>query len=597
MPAEIGKTLLDAAQSVGVDVSAICGGVGTCGKCEVVIRQGAGSLDALTDYETLSFSEDRIGAGYRLACQAKVVGSGTVVVEIPLESRGSRYRLQVEGLETPVQLNPSVTGVELEVAAPSLQSVVSFHDALMKAALAQGLKLEETELECLLTLGDSLRIFDWKVQAVTYDGRRLMKVARPGAPILGMAFDIGTTKLAGYLVDLKTGRLLAKTSEVNPQVVYGEDVMSRLTYLMRERDGLSSLVRVVRSTLNSMIGEACKIAGASREDVEEVVLVGNTLMHHLALGAEPSSLGRAPYAPVISSSYAVEAGQVGIAGGQGCVAYFLPNVAGFVGADCVADVIATGLDKGTGNRLLVDIGTNTELVLAVDNELWGASSASGPAFEGAHIKHGMRAMSGAIEHVAIDEALNVRCTTVDGSAPVGICGSGVIDTVKELVHCRVVDTSGRMDDKSAPNLVIKGEDCLEFVLSGPAASGGRAVTFTQRDVREIQKAKGAIATGIKILLARTGVSKGSLEQVYVAGAFGTYIDLENAISIGMLPDVPLKQIKQVGNSAGTGARMCLLSKEAKKRADRAASKMKYIELATHAEFQDMYLGSLKLDRF
>lgn len=590
--------MLEATQDASIDVSAVCGGVGTCGKCKVIVRQGSELLGALTEFERQCFSEDEVQAGYRLACQAEVAAEGLITVEIPLESRGSRYRLQVEGLETPVELNPSVTGVELEVTPPSLRDVRSLDDALIEAASRRGMKLERIEHDCLLSLGKTLKGLNWRVQAVVYEGTKLTALTKPGSPILGVAFDIGTTKLAGYLVDLKSGRLLAKSSSVNPQVLYGEDVMSRLTYILKDKDGLSNLVSSVRKALDSMVGEACQAAGAMREDVAEIVLVGNTLMHHLAVGVEPSSLGRAPYAPVVNSAYAVEASKVGIAGGPGCTAYFLPNVAGFVGADCVADTIATGLDAGAENRLLVDIGTNTEVVLAADHELWGASCASGPAFEGAHIKHGMRAMSGAIEHVAIDESLKVLYTTVDGSAPAGICGSGVIDTVAEMVHHGILDVSGRMSSEVATDLVVKGEDCLEFVLADASkAAGGKPVTFTQRDVREIQKAKGAIASGIKILLNKAGVTKSSLERVYVAGAFGTYIDIGSAISIGMLPDVPLHLIKQVGNSAGTGARMCLLSRDAKRRANETAKRMRYVELATCEEFQDTYLRSLRLNGF
>jgi uncharacterized 2Fe-2S/4Fe-4S cluster protein (DUF4445 family) len=332
--------------------------------------------------------------------------------------------------------------------------------------------------------------------------------------------------------------------------------------------------------------------------VREVVIVGNTLMHHLVAGIQPSSLGFSPYSPVINRSYEIEGRRIGLKGGRGLMAYMLPNVAGFVGADCVADVISTGLEDEKGSQLLIDIGTNTEIVCCHWSSLWCASSPSGPAFEGAHIKHGMRAASGAIEHVSIDKSLNIKYSTIDDTPARGICGSGVVDLVCEMLRRGIMNKSGRIcGQKGMPNVVHDGNG-LQCIISRQSENAiGKDITFTQKDVREVQMAKAAIATGIKIILNQAGISAHDIERVYVAGAFGSYVDVSSAVMIGMLPATPLRKVKQVGNAAGTGARMCLLSRQAKRTAEAVARKMEYVELSARPEFQSTYLKSLEFEPF
>ena len=597
-PVRSGETLLEAAQELGVEISAVCGGVGTCGKCRVLVKEGRALLGQPTSYENNSLQAEDVVFGYRFACEAVIREDGLITVEVPAESRGGRHRLQSEGLETQVKLEPSVMSLKISVEAPSLDSPGALVDRVTQVLADRGVQIETVDHYCLASIGPTLKRLHWKCSAVVYEDHKLISLDEDSTPLLGMAVDIGTTKLAGYLLDLASGKLLTKVSRVNPQVLYGEDVMSRLTYIQEEKEGSRRLSRSIQTAVNEMIEEACTAAAVKRDCVEEIVLVGNTLMHHLMLGLEPSSLGLSPYSPVINSSYQVEGRTIGLEGGSGLVAYVLPNVAGFVGADCVGDVLATGLHVSGSNRLLVDIGTNTEMVCSSNSGLWCASSPSGPAFEGAQIRNGMRALSGAIEHVSIDRSLNLKYSTIDGAPARGICGSGVVDIVSEMARRGIVNKTGRMNEDKELTAEVRTNEGLQYIISPSSENAiGKDISFSQRDVREVQKAKAAIAAGIRTLLEEADTLARDLDQVYVAGAFGSYIDVTSAMSIGMLPVIPLYKVKQVGNAAGTGARMCLLSRQAKRAAEDVAKRMNYVELAAQPGFQQTFLKSLELAPF
>lgn len=598
MAVRVGWTLLEAARELGVDISATCGGVGTCGKCKVLIRDGRALAGQPTSYEETCLQSDDLDHGFRLACETTMSADGLIVIEVPPESRGSKNRLQSEGLETPVKLEPSVRSFLLTVEPSSPDTHEALLEKVTQSLLNRGITIKTVDHDCLVSIGETLKDSGWNGVAFLYNDTKLVSLEEGSPRSIGMAVDVGTTKLAGYLMDLASGKLLAKVSRVNPQVLYGEDVMSRLTYISNEKEGFGRLTSSIREAINQMVVEACDLAKVPHESLREVVIVGNTLMHHLVVGIEPSSLGFSPYSPVIDRSYEVEGQKIGLEGGRGFMAYILPNVAGFVGADCVADVISTGLQEAKGDQLLVDIGTNTEIVCCHGSNLWCASSPSGPAFEGAHIKHGMRAMSGAIEHVSIDKLLNIKYSTIDGAPAKGICGSGVVDMVCEMLHRGIMNRSGRMnEEKSMPN-VVRDSDGLQCVISGRSENAiGKDITFTQKDVREVQKAKAAIASGIRIIMNQAGTSAYDIEHVYVAGAFGSYMDVSSAVMIGMLPVTPLYKVMQVGNAAGTGARMCLLSRQAKSNAETVAKKMKYVELSARPDFMSTYLKSLEFGPF
>jgi uncharacterized 2Fe-2S/4Fe-4S cluster protein (DUF4445 family) len=594
---EPGKSIYEISLRSEVELSSLCGGVGTCGKCKVIIRKGKELLSDPTYEEKRFLTALDLKLGYRLACQAKVLIKGPIVVEVPLLSKGGRYRLQVEGIETPIRLYPSMRKVVLKIAPPTLEEPRSDLDSLFKSLTRLGIRAKDVELTCLRSLAVRLRENDWNVAVMVRDGI-IISVTDPRSRMLGFAVDLGSTKLAGYLIDLETGKTLGKTSRPNPQTAYGEDIMTRITQIVKDEKNLQVLRALLLKSINEMIRETCKNAGLNNSEVYEVVAVGNTFMHHSFLGINPSYLALAPYPPVVRRGVTYDAKEVGLKIAEGGKVHLLPNIAGFVGADCVAAILATRLYELKRPGLLIDIGTNTEIVLNDGKGLYAVSTASGPAFEGAHIQHGMRAMVGTIEKVAIDDSCNIFYETIDRKAPIGLCGSGVLDAIAEMVKVGILDRSGRFNTSICPHRIRMIGGVKEFMLvSSEKTDIGKDITISQKDVREIQKAKAAIATGIKLLLRKAGIGSAELEAVYIAGAFGTYIDASSAIRIGMIPTIPLSMIHQVGNAAGTGARMCLISKKMKKIAEEISNKVNYVELASEPEFQKSFIDSLSLKEF
>jgi uncharacterized 2Fe-2S/4Fe-4S cluster protein (DUF4445 family) len=378
---------------------------------------------------------------------------------------------------------------------------------------------------------------------------------------------------------------------MNPQLAYGEDVMARITYALRDAGGAGRLQQAAAEGIAALVDTLCAEAGVSAEQIVEAVVVGNTAMHHLFLGLPTEPLGLAPYVPVESDPLDVRAREVGLRLAAGALVHLLPNVAGFVGADHVAALLATRMDEVRPPTLLLDIGTNTEICLAANGRLLSCSTASGPAFEGAHIRFGMRAAPGAIERMRLIEG-RVFWETVEDQPPLGICGSGILDAVAELRQAGVLNGRGGMGEHPG---VQRGENGPEFVLVPAGESGlGREITISRKDVGEIQLAKAAIATGWKVLLSEAGVAEKEIGQVIVAGAFGAYIDVGQAVAIGMLPAVPLDRFEQVGNVAGTGARMALLSGPERERAARIARQVEYVELTAHRNFQERFTQELGL---
>lgn len=583
--ARAGKTLLELAK--GIEILSVCGGLGSCGKCKVRVKRGMEFLSEPTRQEKVHITQQDLTNGYRLACQARVIKEGEIEVEVPIASRRGEHVLQVEGIGTPVKLSPSISKYRIRVEPPTLERTKSDHDSLIEAL---PIKAQRMPLNLLRSLPSRLRGGNWEVDVVVYDDE-VISVGR-AKRLLGFAVDLGTTKLAGYLLDLETGETLAKVSKLNPQIRYGEDVISRITHVVRDGAMASVLHALLLKAVNGMIGEAVKMAGLSREDVFEVVAVGNTFMHHTFLNLDLSALAMSPYPPAVRAGLTYSARELGLKVGEGGKVYMLPNIAGYVGADCVAAILATQVYKVEGPALMIDIGTNTEIVLNDGEGLYAVSTASGPAFEGAHIKHGMRAMKGAIEGVAIDEGHKVLYRTIGNDKPIGICGSGILDAIAWMARRGIIDRSGRLNDK-----YVK-EGMKAFILvEAERTAIGEDIVVTQQDVREVQKAKAAIATGIKTLLRMRGLRSDELKAIFIAGAFGTYIDPSSAIEIGMLPELPLAKIIQVGNAAGTGARMCLLSKGMKAEAERISRSVQYVELARRPDFQKTFIESIRLTPF
>lgn len=579
-------TLLDAARTLGVDLASICGGVGSCGSCRVQLVSGALSPVTLNEEAELTAAE--LAQGYRLACLAEPLSDCRV--HVPPESLTALQRTQVEGLEVLAEVQPTVAGCGIRLDPPTLEDLRGDDQRLCEAiAAASGVEAGLTDLAVARQASAELRRLDWQTR-ITLRGDEIIHVAAADAPWLGLAVDIGTTKIAVYVVDLATGRTLAARGAMNPQIAYGEDVIARLMAARKGPDEAGRMAALLADGLSGLAADACAEIGAQPTDIVDAVVVGNTAIHHLFLRLPVRQLVEAPYVPAVRAAVDVKAREIGLRIAPGAYVHLLPNIAGYVGADHVAMLLAVGVAGAADTTLAIDIGTNTEMCLTHRGRMTSLSCASGPAFEGAHIRFGMRAAPGAIERVLITDG-RVEYKTIGDEPPVGLCGSGILDAMAQLRLAGLLDGRGRL---AGPRVrEVAGE--AEFVLAGEAASGnGRAITVTQHDIRELQLAKGAIRTGIDALLRDASIGPAEVDRVIIAGAFGTYIDIESAITIGLLPKIPLERITQVGNAAGTGARLALISQAHRQQAQAIASRVNYLELARTPRFMRNFAEAMLL---
>lgn len=602
-----GSTLLELASETEVSLESICGGAGSCGKCKVRVTDGMEFLSPVNETEVKVLTPAEVASGMRLACQATATSEGDIAVHVPEGSLRGHHRLLASGVEPPVSLKPALRKIVLRIPPATLRDIRADDDRLLDMLNSEAAVAANISQGVHRSIPGALREKSWEATVTLFRDEEVIMV-EPGdtsGELLGAAVDVGTTKIAAYLIDLTSGESLGQVSEPNPQIPFGEDVMSRITFATRNADGLEKLHGAVISTVNFMIRSLCDKAGKDPTDVMEVMVVGNTAMHHMFFGIPPSHLASAPYAPAVRSSLSVDPGHLGVDIYPFGKVSSLPNIAGFVGADAVAVLVSSGLYDDEDIGMMIDIGTNTEIIAGNRERLLGCSCASGPAFEGAHIRHGMRASTGAIERVSIEpETLSVHLRTVDDAPPRGICGSGIVDALAEMLRCGVISSSGKIVPEKGPGRVRPGADGkLEFVLAmKDETENGSEVTVTQNDIQEIQLAKSAIFTGISVLVRRLGIRYSDIMTIYAAGAFGTYIDASSAMAIGMYPDVPVERIKFIGNAAGSGARMALKSLDTRTLADRLSKSVEYVELASEADFQSefakaMFLPHREEDRF
>ncbi len=597
---EAGSNLMDAAQSAGVEIAAICGGAGVCGKCRVQLI--AGRLSSPTAAEARFFTAAEIGAGYRLACQARPLSD--VKLDIPPESLSTPQRLQVEGQESIVTVDPVVDLVDVDLTPPTLHDLRADTVRLTDALADQGVARPFFGQPVLRALSADLRDQGWSARLVlrrqepmrgypkVQPWREVVALLPRNQAVVGLAVDIGTTKMAAYLVDLDSGHTLAMDGLMNPQIAYGEDVVSRIAYANTHPEGRRVLQERLVAGVNDLAAKVCAAAGLSTGQIVEAVVVGNTAIHHFFVGLPVEQLGASPYIAAVSEPLDIEAEHLGLEFAPGAKVYLPPNIAGYVGADHVSMLLATEAWRAKEPTIALDIGTNTEISLAVDGQLSSCSCASGPAFEGAHIHAGMRAAPGAVEYVQIGDD-EVRVHTIGNRPAVGICGSGILDVVAELRAAGIVGPTGRMQ-QSHPR-VVPWEGGGAFRLVDRAGTGnGHDLLVTRRDINEIQLAKGAIRAGVDVLLAEAGLTHEDLRSFIVAGAFGTYLDLKSAMSIGMFPPLPLSRFKQVGNAAGTGARQMLISATRRRQAEAIVDRVCYIELTAHPDFSDIYMSAMPL---
>ncbi len=578
-----GETLLSAAQSVGVELQAVCGGIGTCGQCKV--RLSAGALSAATSRETEKLGPELLAAGHRLACQATPVSH--VKVEIPPESLTSSQRVQIDGRETPVSADPVVVPFDLALDA----SQPGIFQRTIRLAAGPHVQFDQDSLKQITQTaanfaGHVRAVVSWESSPPV-----LVSILPENCPIFGLAVDLGTTKLASYLVDLETGITVAQRGLMNPQIACGEDVISRISYASHGGGAAQQLQQRVIDTLNQMLREYCNDLGISREQIVEIVVAGNTAMHHFFTGLPVQQLGQAPYLPATTDPLHLPARDLNLQIATRAAIYTPPNIAGYVGGDHVAMLV--GIDVGSLKSgppfLAIDIGTNTELTLCAHGRLLCCSCASGPAFEGAHIRHGMRAAPGAIERVLFERG-NMQIYTIERRLPIGICGSGILDAIAALLDAGVLEPRGNF--RMGVERVRQNGNGGEFVLVNAENSGSGEIVVTRQDISEIQFAKAAIRAGIEILLEASGVGASELEQFIIAGAFGSYLDVQSAVRIGLFPRIPLGKFRQVGNAAGIGARQMLVSNSQRRLGESLAKQVEYVELAIHPHFQDKFAQNL-----
>jgi uncharacterized 2Fe-2S/4Fe-4S cluster protein (DUF4445 family) len=592
--AEPGLSLLESAVKAGNRIRSECGGNGKCGKCRVVVKD-QGALTGPTAHERKLISTQEAGRGVRLACQAKVKRS--VVVFVPPESRVEQRKMQVTGHERHMDLDPAVRKLHIVLPSPTLSDarpdLERLTDALHDAC---GLDDLEIDHDLLLRLPEALRAADWDATVTVWDDSRVIAV-EPGDTsmnVFGAAVDVGTSKIVVYLVDLLTGETRGVGSVENPQIMYGEDLLTRVSYTVAQEDGLGVMQGQAVNGVNEALRAACGEAGVDPAHVYEAVVAGNTVMHHFLLGIDPRHLSVSPFTPAVKRTLNVEAGRLGIEMNAGGVVSALPIVAGFVGADAVADVLSSGVHESGETSLLLDIGTNTEIFLGGGEGLTSCSCASGPAFEGGHIRHGMKAVTGAIERITIDPATyRTRYETIGDVNPRGLCGSAMIDVVAELWRHKIIDDTGKFNQGLETSMLKETDRKTEFVLVPEDESAtGHEIVVTQRDVNEVQRAKAAIYAGCSLLLRRMKLAEGDIAQILVAGAFGRSLNPENAKTIGLVPDVPVERVRFLGNTAVTGAKMALTSRKVRVEAEELSRSVGYLELSADPLFGSEFASAL-----
>ena len=597
-----GLSILEAAKKAGIRIRSECGGLGICGKCRIVVLAKSG-LSPLMEIEKEHLTERELKAGYRLACCSKVMSD--VVVSIPEESRFEERKILVKVVKRHVSLDPAVYKVHMAVPQPVISDIRADLERILDHLGGLSAQLE-INLDLLRQLPRTLREAGWDITVTIWNGRRIIAVEKGNTTnrVYGIAVDIGSSKIIGYLINLTTGKLVSVESLENPQIIHGEDIVSRISLTMRNQEKLEELRKLAVEGVNRVIHETCEKASIKPHDVYEMTVVGNTTMHHLFLGIQPTYLALSPYVPVIKRTTNMSAKEFGVHINPSGNIHILPVIAGFVGADAVANILATGIYEAEELCLLLDIGTNTEVFVGNKDDILTCSCASGPAFEGVHIKHGIKAVSGAIEKIHINpRSYEVTYKTVNGKRPIGLCGSAMVDALAEMLKSRIIDWRGKFNETVDTSRFRQVNGTAEFVIAWKDETGtSEDITITQEDVREVQLAKAAIYTGCTILMKRKKIVKNNIEKLMIAGAFGNYINPVNSKIIGLIPDVPTKKIKFVGNAAGSGARMTLVSRSMRKTAEAISKRVRYLELAADPDFKTefasaMYLPHRNLNRF
>ena len=603
-----GTTILEALEEVGMNINTPCGGKGICGKCKVLVKEG---IAAAVPLEEELLSKEEIKKGFRLACQSKLFKD--TVIEIPPEIRldfkrvfSSNLKGDINHIKNNFSLESSLKKVFLDLKKPSLDDQRADWERIkdeLSSKKIENISNLKTSVEILKKMPALMREANFKITVILYNNEIInVENGDTTKSSYGIAFDVGTTTVAGYLVDLNTGEELSAVVKANPQIIYGDDVISRIGFAQKQKENLEILQRKIVNTLNEIIKENVQKAGVNINNIYKISIAGNTCMHHLLLGLDPSYIAPSPYIPVIKENLNLKAKDIPkLILEPTANVYMLPNISAFVGADIVAGILAIRMYENEKIFLFIDLGTNGEIVLGSKRKMWTCSTAAGPAFEGARISSGMRAAEGAIDKVEMDNKSITYRVIKDGKVR-GICGSGLIDLIAELVKLGLIDKSGKLINREECNpelseeirkRIIKEQKGNKFlIVRGKETESGNPIYLTQRDIREVQLAKAAIFAGIKILLKEVNILQEDIQKILLAGAFGNFIDKKSAIKIGLIPYLPLEKIESVGNTAGRGAEITLLSEKTREICEKISKDIKYIELSSRADFQEEFIKAM-----
>ena len=584
-------TLLEILNESGILTYAPCGGKGTCGKCKVKV---CGDISSITDDEKEYLSDKEIKNGIRLSCKTYI--NSEAIVDLIENNTVNKSKENIKTVEQ-YNINSKISKTVIKPEQPSLKHSFSIAECISTQISNSNIDID---LDILKHISNSIDCS--KELTVTLYDNELIDVENGNSvnAKYGVAIDIGTTTIACYLVDLHTGRQIGIQSLQNPQTGYGADVISRINYCIENKNGLKTLNKTIKNALNGVIKKVCKKAHIDTKYIYECILVGNTAMNHIFLGLNPVSLSALPFNPVAKKMITQKARSAGITNiNPNGKVIFLPNIGGFVGSDIIGGMVAADLKNSKDNQLLIDLGTNGEIVLSTAKEKLACSTAAGPAFEGARIKDGMQAFSGAVNSVGFDGS-DIYYTTIDNQKPIGICGSGLIDIINVFLKTGIISESGKVaDPKEISNknirdrIVVNGRKKEVIIAYKNETDNNSSISVTQKDIREIQLAKGAVRSGINILLKIAGITYNEIDKVLLTGAFGNFISKENAHKIGLFPNVPLDKVLSLGNAAGEGAKMALCNKNIKKQdIEFYTSNTIHIEISTHPDFQNEFIEGM-----
>lgn len=588
--AEEGDDLLTITRKAGIDLAAVCGGVGICGTCQV--RWVSGQLSDVTYEENDQLGAQKFAQGYRLACQARVFGD--LVIDIPRKSLLVGQKLQLEGNETATAPDFNVVWVDLNLPQPALNDLTADLERINRGIAEQGYPPLQANLAQINHLSEYMRTHGWQARLALRRNEQASELAgiyAAGTALFGVAVDLGSTKIAVYLIDFSSGATVAQTALMNPLIAYGEDIVSRISFANQSQANRPLLQQRLVEALNQTAAGLCAEVGAALGQIVDAVVVGNTAMHHFFCGLPVKQLGEAPYLAAVSQPLNVGGAELGLDFALGAKVHLPANIAGYVGGDHTAALLAANHFPAGQIRVLVDIGTNTEISLIKGDNIFTCSTASGPAFEGAHIRDGMRAAPGAIDKISFNGKQAV-VSTIDNLPATGICGTGILSAIAEMRAVGVLDERGIFSLEMPEVFSGKGRQRAYRLVAAEKSGNGQDILVTSKDVHEIQLAKGAIRTGIEILLREAGLTASAVESWIIAGAFGTFLDPASAVGVGMFPPEASGRIHQVGNAAGMGAKQMLLSRTVRAQASQRIHRANYIELTTYPDFTDLYIDAL-----